>query len=80
MQIVARIFFFFFRSKIIFLGWGPTNFFGGRGGLKKMGGGGRTNEMPGTDYGTRGPMRGLERTTPDGANTQADRHTDMATL
>ena len=47
---------------------------GGRG--EEEGGGGGTNERPGTDHVTRGPMRGLKKTAPDGANTP----TDMATL
>ena len=44
--------------------------------------GGRTNEMPGTDHVTSGPMRGLEnnRQTSRQTEIKSDRHTDMATL
>ena len=52
---------------------------------KKMGGnncGGanETNEMPGIDHVTLGPMRGLEKNAPNGANRQTDKQTDMATI
>ena len=42
--------------------------------------GGLTNERPGTDHVISGPMRGLEKTAPDGANTHTHTHPDMATL
>ena len=48
---------------------------GGRGGGGE--GGGRTNERPGTDYVTGGPMRGLNKKCTDGASTQTDRLTDL---
>ena len=38
---------------------------------------GRTNERPGTDHVISGPMGGVEKTAPDGANTQTHRHLDM---
>ena len=37
-------------------------------------GGGRTNERPGIDHVTSGPMISLKKTAPDGANRQTDRH------
>ena len=42
--------------------------------------GGGTNERSGTDHVTSGPMRGLEKTAPNGTNGNTDRHPDMATL
>jgi hypothetical protein len=39
-----------------------------------------TNERPGTDHVTSGPMRGLKKTALDGAHRHSDRYTDMATL
>ena len=42
--------------------------------------GGRTNERLGTDHVISGPMRGLEKTAPNGPNRHPDRNTDMATL
>ena len=51
---------------------------------KKKGGGGgggeggRTNERPGTDHVTSGPMKGLEKKMHPMAHTH--RHPDMATL
>ena len=60
---------------------------GGEGYNKNWGEGigvGRTNERPGTDHVISGPMRGLKKTAPDGAdrkiNKQTDRQTNMATL
>ena len=44
--------------------------------------GGRTNERPGIDHVISGPMRGLKKTAPDGANTHIDfistRNVDLA--
>ena len=39
-----------------------------------------TNERPGTDHMTWGPMRGLEKTSPDGAQPRTHGRTDKATL
>ena len=39
---------------------------------------GRTNERPGSDHVTSGPMRGLEIFSPDGANGHGDSMTEMA--
>ena len=44
-----------------------------------MGGGRLTNERPGTDPVISGPMKGLKKTASDGAHTQIDRQTDIAT-
>ena len=40
-----------------------------------MEGGGSTNERPGTDHVISGPMRGVEKTSPDGADRQTSRRT-----
>ena len=56
--------FFFFLSEKVWTVWTE----GGRGG--------RTNERPGTYHVTSGPMRGLEKTSPD----SADRQTDVQTF
>ena len=37
--------------------------------------GGGANDRPGPDHLTSGPMRGLKKTAPSGANTQTDGHT-----
>ena len=37
---------------------------------------GRNDEWPGTDHVTSGPMRGLEKSAPDGAEPQNHRTTD----
>ena len=42
-------------------------------------GGGRTNERPGTDHVTSGPMRGLKKTASNGANKQTSGHGDSLT-
>ena len=39
------------------------------------GGGGRTNERPGTDHVESGPMRGLEKTAPNVTDKQTDTQT-----
>ena len=56
-------------------------FFGRGGGVVwglrglRRGGGGVTNERPGSDCVIWGPMRGFEKTAPGGADTQTDRQT-----
>ena len=41
--------------------------------------GGRTNEKPGTDHVTSGPIKGLEKTATDGTDTQTSRQTSRLT-
>ena len=40
----------------------------------------RTNESPGTNNVTSGPMRGLEKNAPNGTNTNTEPQADIATL
>ena len=48
---------------------------GGGGWRPGRGEGGRTNERPGTDHVFSGPMRGLRKTAPNGANRHPGRQT-----
>ena len=41
--------------------------------------GGRINERPGTDHVVSGPMRGLKKTAPDGADTHIHGHANTMT-
>ena len=42
--------------------------------------GGGNKRKPGTDHVIVGPMRGLEKTAPDGAIKQTEKQTNMATI
>ena len=70
--------FFLLFCGTIFLEGSKKIFLGGQGGLRREGG--RTNERPITDHVISGPMRGLKKPEPNGANILTDRHTDMAIL
>ena len=52
----------------------------GDSGLEKKGGRGRTNEKPGTDHVTSGPMRGLKENCSRWQNTHPDIQADMVTI